>query len=179
MRGLCFICNTPSAAMASSVLHRPVESATLNGRSVSPKQPFKCAFQRQRARLNQPDPTIAEPPHGAARTEPRADSVLFGPSCLASLGRTCGRTISSKGRCCFVCFAVARDSGSRSAFAHRGYRALPNRKSGRCACRCSASRKLPVSLPSPLPPRDSVLRRALASRNNPRQNALRLSARRL
>jgi len=27
MRGRFFICNTPSAAMASSVLHRPVESA--------------------------------------------------------------------------------------------------------------------------------------------------------
>jgi hypothetical protein len=31
MRGLCFICNTPSAAMASSVLHPPVESATQGG----------------------------------------------------------------------------------------------------------------------------------------------------
>jgi hypothetical protein len=28
MRGLLFICNTPLAAMASSMLHRPVESAT-------------------------------------------------------------------------------------------------------------------------------------------------------
>jgi len=33
MRGRFFICNTPSAAMASSVLHRPVESATRTGRS--------------------------------------------------------------------------------------------------------------------------------------------------
>jgi hypothetical protein len=31
MRGLLFICNTPFAAMASSVLHRPVESAAEPG----------------------------------------------------------------------------------------------------------------------------------------------------
>jgi hypothetical protein len=35
MRGLCFICNTPSAVMASSVLHRPVESAAISGHSAS------------------------------------------------------------------------------------------------------------------------------------------------
>ena len=37
MRGLCFICNTPSAAMASSVLHRPVESAAESRHTRSPR----------------------------------------------------------------------------------------------------------------------------------------------
>jgi hypothetical protein len=31
MRGLLFICNTPFAAMASRVLHRPIESAVESG----------------------------------------------------------------------------------------------------------------------------------------------------
>ena len=33
MRGLCFICNTPFASTASSVLNPPVESATQSGRT--------------------------------------------------------------------------------------------------------------------------------------------------
>src|SRR5262245_38573448 len=33
MRDLCFICNTPSASRASSVLHPPIESATHCGHS--------------------------------------------------------------------------------------------------------------------------------------------------
>src|SRR2546429_3932415 len=35
MRGLCFICNTPSASIASSVLHPLVESAFVSGRSLN------------------------------------------------------------------------------------------------------------------------------------------------
>src|SRR4029079_750235 len=34
MRGLCLICNTPSAAITASVLHPPVESAAQSGPSV-------------------------------------------------------------------------------------------------------------------------------------------------
>ena len=34
MRGLLFICNTPLAAMAFSVLHRPVESAANSGHTL-------------------------------------------------------------------------------------------------------------------------------------------------
>jgi hypothetical protein len=43
MRGLGFICNTPSAPIASSVLHPPIESATDSGRSALPAASLRIA----------------------------------------------------------------------------------------------------------------------------------------
>ena len=51
MRGLLFICNTPSAAMASSVLHRRVESATHSRHHRSQEQTRLVALEADFGRL--------------------------------------------------------------------------------------------------------------------------------
>ena len=106
MRGLCFICNTPSAAMASSVLHRTVESATRSGhpakrpiadvrRRALPRQMnVSIAMKARIAADGRPDPCISpvstQPRWGSATKFPtRSRTTITAPTAVRYSAAQC------------------------------------------------------------------------------------------